>query len=277
MLNAFVYNIQRRFFVLINMKFFTPILILFLSSCGNAMITKLVPLSIDKTIGEQAEQTVGMQFGDIEVLDSLKYKKAYAKLNQIKTDILNSDKINYKYDFDWQLTIIKDDKTLNAFCLPGGKIYVFTGLIKYLDSEDALAGVIGHEIAHADCRHGTAQLLKNAGLGLVLQFIFGMDDGGLVNLGANLLSLQFSRADEEEADKKSVEYLYQTNYDPRGAAKFFEKMLLEKKDPKMYELLSTHPDSEKRVAEINAYWQALGSKKGKSYTKEYQQLKKMLP
>lgn len=247
------------------------------SACGNQTLTKIVPLSFDEMIGEQAVQTIGMQFNNAKPLSTDKYPEAYERLNLIKTKILNSGKVKHANDFNWELTIMQDDSMLNAFCLPGGKIYVFTGLIKYLDSEDALAGVIGHEIAHADYRHGTAQMVKNAGLSLILKFVFGIEDGGLIGLGANLLSLGFSRADESEADEQSVVYLSATDYDARGAAKFFEKMIKEEKNPAVLALLSTHPDSEQRVKDINKHWEKLGSKPGETFTKEYQALKAALP
>jgi predicted Zn-dependent protease len=247
------------------------------TACGNQTLTKLIPLSFDELVGDQAEQTIGYQFRNAKPLSVNEYPEAYKQLNHIKNKILNSGKVKHAKDFNWELTILHDDSMLNAFCLPGGKMYVFTGLIKYLDTEDALAGVIGHEIAHADCRHGTAQMVKNFGLSLVLKLIFGIEDGGLVGLGANLLSLGFSRSDESEADEKSVEYLSATDYDARGAAKFFEKMVKEQKNPAVLAFLSTHPDSEQRIKAINKHWEKLGSKPGKTYTKEYKKLKNVLP
>jgi len=70
----------------------------------------------------------------------------------------------HKDDFAWQVKIIDDPETLNAFATPGGYIYVYTGLIKFLDTEDQLAGVMGHEIAHADLRHSTRQMTSSYGV-----------------------------------------------------------------------------------------------------------------
>ena len=77
--------------------------------------------------------------------------------------------------------LIDDDKTLNAFCTPGGFIYVYTGLIKFLDSEDQLAGVMGHEIAHAALRHSTRQMTKVYGVQTLLQVATGRADPGGVH------------------------------------------------------------------------------------------------
>ena len=78
--------------------------------------------------------------------------------NPAWTPMMDDEHVADFSDFDWELKIIHDDETLNAFCAPGGYIYVYTGLIKFLAHEDNLAGVIGHEIAHADLRHSTQQL-----------------------------------------------------------------------------------------------------------------------
>jgi predicted Zn-dependent protease len=190
---------------------------------------------------------------------------------------LASGKVKHSKDFNWELKIIKDDSVLNAFCLPGGYIYVYTGLMKYLDSEDALAGVLGHEMAHADLRHGTTQMVKNMGLSLGLQLIFGGDASQLINIGANLISLSFSRGDEKEADMRSVEYLYETELDARGTGIFFDKLQKEGKDAGVIEFLSTHPNPENRVEEINRKWKELGGKKGKNNKEAYQKMLKSLP
>ncbi len=249
------------------------LIVLFLSSCGNSWI----PLSLDETFGSQSASQINDGISDMQVLDQSEYPKAYEYLNELKDKILASGKVEHAKDFKWELRIIEDDSVLNAFCLPGGYIYVYTGLMKYLDSEHALAGVLGHEMAHADLRHGTSQLVKNMGLSLALQLIFGGDASQLVNIGANLVSLSFSRDDEKEADMKSVEYLYQTELDARGTGVFFEKLKLDNKDPEIVEFLSTHPNPENRVEEINKKWKELGGKSGKINKSSYQEMLEDLP
>jgi predicted Zn-dependent protease len=246
-----------------------------LSSCGGKIID-YVPLDVDKTIGEQADnQFSNGQIGI--VLSQDEYPEAYEHLNKIKDKILASGKVKHKDDFPWEVRIIEDDSVLNAFCIPGGYIYVYTGIIKYLDSEDALAGVLAHEIAHADLRHGTSQMLKNMGIGFLLQSILGIDNSSLLNLGVNLIGLSFSRADESDADMNSVIYLYPTDYDAKGAKIFFEKIQKDDKNPGIPEFISTHPNPENRVEKIIAKWKELGSKKGKKFTEEYKDFKNSLP
>jgi predicted Zn-dependent protease len=247
--------------------------LLFLSACGNSWI----PISVDETLGSQSAAQINGGSMAIEILDETEYPESYEYLNRLKDKILASGKVAHAKDFNWELKIIKDDSVLNAFCLPGGYIYVYTGLMKYLDSEDALAGVLGHEMAHADLRHGSTQMIKNMGLSLGLQLIFGGDASQLVNIGANLVSLSFSRSDEKEADMRSVEYLYETELDARGTGIFFDKLQKEGKDEGMAEFLSTHPNPENRVEEINRKWKELGGKKGKNNKEAYQKMLKTLP
>ncbi len=261
------------------MKLFKLLIYLSLScllfSCNGGLF-KYIPLSVDQNLGLMNKEYIDANPFMFKLLDESKHPKIYENLNKIRDKILASGKLEHKEDFQWELKVIDDDSTLNAFCLPGGYIYVYTGLIKFLESEDALAGVLGHEMAHADLRHGTNQMIKNSGLSFVIQIIFGVDNSALVNIGANLLSLSFSRSDESEADMKSVEYLYATDYDARGGSKFFEKLQTDREDPGVVEFISTHPNPENRVQSITDKWQLLGGKKGETYEEEYQALKKEL-
>jgi len=249
----------------------TIILIVF-SSCGNSWI----PLSLDDTLGSNSADQINNGMAGMKVLDEADYPEAYNYLNELKLKILTSGNVKHGEDFKWELKIIEDDSVLNAFCLPGGYIYVYTGLMKYLDTEHALAGVIGHEMAHADLRHGTTQLVKNMGLSLALQLIFGGDASQLINLGANLIALSFSRSDEKDADMKSVEYLYNTELDARGTGVFFEKIQKDGKNPEIAEFLSTHPSPDNRVEEINNKWKSLGGKIGLENKEKYKKMLKTL-
>ena len=91
----------------------------------------------------------------------------------IESDSVNVvvGKVDFKDEFDWRLRIIHDDSTLNAFCTPGGYIYIYTGILKFLDSEDEFAGVLAHEIGHADMRHSTRQMTKLFGVQLLLDVL----------------------------------------------------------------------------------------------------------
>ncbi|MGB1248593.1 MAG: M48 family metalloprotease, partial [Chitinophagales bacterium] len=177
------------------------------------------------------------------------YASSYGYLNAMKDEILNSGEVKYKDEFVWELHIIHDDETLNAFATPGGYIYVYTGLIHYLDDASSLAGVMGHEIGHADRRHSSKQMQKNYGLQTLLQVALGNDPGALATIAANLLTLKFSRSDETDADNASVDYLCNTDFETDGAANFFIK-IEQSGGSGTPQFLSTHPDPGNRVENI---------------------------
>src|SRR5690606_28512176 len=136
-----------------------------------------------------------------------------------------------------------------------GYIYFYTGLIKYLDKEDDLMGVMGHEMAHADRRHSVKQLQRQYGISILLSIILGDSPSQLseilAGLAGNIGILKFSRDAETEADMYSVEYLAETAYRCDGAKTFFEK-LSAAGTPTPPVFLSTHPDPEDRIDQISA-------------------------
>ncbi|MGB0166863.1 MAG: M48 family metalloprotease, partial [Luteibaculum sp.] len=200
----------------------------------------------DITFGKQMDSTILASPGEYPVLSRTTYSDAYDYLENMRDKLLQSQAVTYRDRFEWKITIIRDDNTLNAFCTPGGYIYVYTGLIKYLDSEYELAGVVGHEIAHADRRHSTNQLTKQYGISTLLSIVLGNNPGLLAEISANLLALKFSRDDESEADEYSVRYMCPTDYQADGAAEFFAKLIAEEQTGGTPEFLSTHPSPQNR-------------------------------
>jgi predicted Zn-dependent protease len=128
---------------------------------------------------------------------------------------------------------------------------VYTGLIDYLDNESDLAGVLGHEIAHADQRHSVNQMIKQYGVQFLLDVAVGENSAGLKQVAGGLAGLSFSRSDESEADEYSVRYLCTTGYKGNGAAEFFRKLEAEGQGGSTPEFLSTHPSPDKRVESID--------------------------
>ena len=222
---------------------------LFFSGCKKDEGINIFSIQDDKDLGLQVSQQIAADPGTYPVLSPTQYASAYTYLNNMRDVILNSGQVTYKTEFPWQLYIIKDDATLNAFCTPGGYIYVYTGLIKYLDNASSLAGVMGHEMAHADKRHSTEAMTKQYGISTLLSVVLGNDPGLLVQVSESLVNLKFSRDNESEADKYSVIYLCPTKYKSDGAASFFQKLeAMGSSNPP--EFLSTHPSPDNRVQAI---------------------------
>jgi predicted Zn-dependent protease len=230
----------------------------------------------DITLGRKVAQQIESDPKQFPMLPEQGNVEVYNYVRGITQRILNSGQVPYRNQFAWQVKIIKDDKTLNAFCTPGGYIYVYTGLIKFLDSEDQLAGVLGHEIAHAAMRHSTRQMTKIYGLDAVRYVITGKAQAGVLEqIALGLVSLKFGRTHEQEADDSSVRYLCPTNYNASGAAGFFIK-LQDKGGSNPPQFLSTHPDPGNRVVAIKGRAQVLKCQGGSTNESEYSRIKHLL-
>jgi len=167
-------------------------------------------------------------------------------------------------DYQWEFNLIEDDKTVNAWVMPGGKAAVYTGILPYTQNETGLAVVLGHEVAHALADHGNERmseaLVANMG-GMALsvalstqaqqtQQLFMMVYGVGANLG---FLLPYSRLHESEADRIGLTLMARAGYDPREAIPFWERMGRQEEKSRPPEFLSTHPASETRIADIKKY------------------------
>jgi hypothetical protein len=249
----------------------------FSDPCGGkapgGAIDLLISTEDDIKMGLASVHQIDSLKSEYNVIDSASNAAAYAHIYRIRNTILAGGLIYYDDVFPWKVRLIKNDSVLNAFCTPGGFIYVYTGLIKYLDNETQLAGVMGHEMGHADRRHGAKQLIQIYGASALLSILTGGNPNQLQQIGVQLLLLKNSRSDETEADSYSVRYLYPTEYDPRGAKYFFEKIGSQGTP----EFLSTHPNPENRVTNIEEVWKCLGSRTGGTFDSRYAQFKASLP
>jgi len=232
----------------------------------------------DINLGKQVSEEINNNRAQYPLLPEQGNEEVYRYVRGLKDKILRTGKVNYQNEFAWEVQIIDDDETLNAFCTPGGYIYVYTGLIKYLDSEDQLAGVMGHEIAHAALRHSTRQMTKLYGVQILLAVALGRADPGMIEqIALGLASLKFSRSHETEADNNSVAYLCPTSYNAAGAAGFFEKLQSGSSGgSRPPQFLSTHPDPGNRVANINTQAQQMSCSGRGTNASEYNRIKQSL-
>jgi predicted Zn-dependent protease len=252
---------------------FILILVLIISLFGTSCKKKLNIFSIsdDMQFGAQFDQEI-LSNPDFIILNETQYRDAYDMINRFMTTLLATGKVEYADKFNWKVRIIKDDATVNAFAVPGGYLYFYTGLIKTLDNEAQFAGVMAHEMAHVARRHSTAQLTKAYGIDLLLSMLLGKNSNQWVQIASEmasgLVSLKFSRNDEFEADKYAVNYTYVTDWDARGVADFFRKMDSHTPTPVF---LSTHPSDKDRIAAVEKEWNTLGGKQGEYFEERYRQ------
>jgi predicted Zn-dependent protease len=164
--------------------------------------------------------------------------------------------------FAWEFNLIEDNETVNAWCMPGGKVAFYTAILPICKDEAGVAVVMGHEVAHAIANHGRERMST----GLVQQF--GLSTLGAamgqnptltqqifaqaVGYGSQLGMLSFSRKHESEADKIGLIFMAMAGYDPQEAPKFWERMSASSAGQKPPEWLSTHPSDETRIRDLNA-------------------------
>jgi Zn-dependent protease with chaperone function len=190
--------------------------------------------------------------------------KVDAYLTQLGTRLVSklpTGGVQYPFEFH-----CVNDKAINAFALPGGYVFINRGAIEASDTEAQLAGVMAHEISHVALRHGTNQATKaQAAQGFlgIASGIFGDTTGGalLTQLGAFAAGgvlLRYSRTAESQADVMGTQVLYDSGYDPRGMAQFFEKLEAETKGKNPPEFFSDHPNPEHRVERVDEEIEKLG-------------------
>ena len=243
-----------------------------INSCGNAPITdrkqlKLVP---EHKLNAQAAQ----------IYESVKKKEKLsnntAQLNEIK-NIGNKmeDSIAKYFDkkninnptlgFDWEYILIDNDKVKNAWCMPGGKIAVYTGILKVTKNKDGLAAVMGHEIAHAVAKHSVERASRSVLLRTSTSVIDILSGGALSKVnqatGMNSVGLlaqigimnPFNRKQESEADYLGMIFSSLSGYDIRETVKIWERMKKENKGKEPPVFMSTHPSSTNRIKQINEW------------------------
>lgn len=170
--------------------------------------------------------------------------------------------------FDWEFNLV-EDKTINAWCMPGGKVVFYTGILPLCKDETGVAVVMGHEIAHAIANHGNERMSQGlavqlGGLGLAVALHDKPSETQALFMGAYGIGtsvgaiLPFSRLHESEADHMGLIFMAMAGYDPRKAPEFWERMSAAG-GGKVPELLSTHPSDETRIRKLNEHMnEALG-------------------
>jgi predicted Zn-dependent protease len=182
-----------------------------------------------------------------------------AAVEKFMTENGMSDRIA---NFQWEFNLV-DDETPNAWCMPGGKVVFYTGILPYTQTETGLAVVMGHEIAHAIARHGNERMSQQMGIqALSTGLAFALNDkpaetqqiwNTAFGVGSNVLVvLPFSRSHESEADKMGLIFMAMAGYNPQEAVEFWTRMS-ESGGEKQPEFLSTHPADETRVKDLQEF------------------------
>ncbi len=165
--------------------------------------------------------------------------------------------------FNWEFNLIQDDKTVNAWCMPGGKVAFYTAILPICKDEAGVAVVMGHEVAHAIANHGAERMSQGmlAEFGLsTIGVAMGQDPTATqqifmqaVGMGTNVGMLKFSRSHESEADHMGLIFMAMAGYDPNTAPKFWERMASVGGGEAPPEFLSTHPSHETRIKDLEGW------------------------
>ncbi|GAB4237639.1 MAG: M48 family metallopeptidase [Ekhidna sp.] len=172
---------------------------------------------------------------------------------------------NYLSDYQWEFNLIEDDKMVNAWCMPGGKVAFYTGIMPICKDETGVAVVMGHEIAHAIANHGRERISQQyaAQFGLTAVSVALTGGGGGPTIPAEMIMqgagaatslgiLAFSRKHESEADKLGLYFMAMAGYNPQEAPTFWERMSANSGGEAPPEFISTHPSHETRISDLKA-------------------------
>lgn len=233
----------------------------FLSSCAS----KPEEAGISEAeINTEAEKA----YAEIKAKSKISKNKEWtAMVQRVANRIAKASGENYNWEY-----VLIESKDVNAWCMPGGKIAVYTGIMPVLKTEGALAAVLGHEVAHATLRHGMAgyaRAKKNNYLGLLVggatllggQLLCKTEEckkwaaigGAAAGFAITFMDRKFSRGDETSADQAGQIYMARAGYDPSEAIKLWERMNASKNGAEAPEFISTHPSDQNRKNSLNQW------------------------
>ena len=251
------------------MKSLLSLIILFLSACTSVSITERKQLIIlgDDVIYPQA----------FKAYDEFKKKNKlinsgddFNKIQEVTENIKRAIKVFYESrrrpdptaNFKWEVILVDNKEIKNAWCMPGGKMAVYTGILDVANNENALAALMGHEIAHAVARHGSERasqgVLLDIGTMALEKLVLGQSLSGdsrrLYEYFANFgVMLPFSRSHETEADYLGLVFMHIAGYEMEEAARMWERMNKKSSNSQPPEFLSTHPSNKTRIENIKRW------------------------
>ncbi|SJN39689.1 Zn-dependent protease with chaperone function PA4632 [Sphingobacterium sp. JB170] len=238
-----------------------------LASCSTVPLSGRKQLSLvsDDQIQEQAASAYKefLNASDTKVItgtsQATKVKQVGAKIATAVNSYLAAEGLADQYNFNWEFNLIESGE-VNAWCMPGGKVAVFTGILPFTANDAGLATVMGHEIAHAIARHSMEQMSNQYALQVGAQVIGVASAGkssvmqGLLNnaygIGGQLALLKYSRGNESEADQLGLIFMAMAGYNPESAVSFWQRMASAKAESSTPEFLSTHPSDVRRINDI---------------------------
>lgn len=235
-----------------------------ISACATVqkVLDKAIPIDTPQEIelGKQFSQAIEKEYNILQDQEITEY------VNKVGQRVVRA---SARQDLPYHFKVV-NSKEINAFALPGGFVYINAGALKAMDNESQLAGVLAHEVGHIVARHGVKRIQASIGTSRLFEIIFQGKTGNkrdviakqAVSLAMNLVMLGHGRQAEFEADELSVNFTYQSGYNPGGMIEFFEKLkATEKREPsKLKHLLASHPPTSERIERVKAKIEGLAQK-----------------
>ncbi|NLM37617.1 MAG: M48 family metallopeptidase [Firmicutes bacterium] len=207
-------------------------------------------LNLEKQIGRSSYESICTQMKVVDLPEA-----EMERLNDIFNRLVKA--CSRRKELQFKLTVVEED-SVNAFALPAGYIFVHTGLLSYVQSDGELAGVLAHEIAHVDRKHGMSALKRQLGMALLLQILLKDASEQITKIGniaVNLTQLGYGREAEYEADRYGVYFMERAGYSRTEFLSFWNRLVEESgggENPAILQLFSTHPPTSERIKRIKA-------------------------
>jgi predicted Zn-dependent protease len=238
------------------------LLALAVAGCASSGVNRgqlnLISLEEEWRLGQQLERDLARQLRLVNDSAALAYVNEVGQRLVRQTEMAN---------LPWRFHLVADPE-VNAFNIPGGHVYVNTGLIAEADDASEFAGVLAHEISHGVSRHGTEQLSRAYGISILGGILLGENPAAYQQILAQIVAqgslARFSRAAESEADRLGIHTMHDASYDPRGLVEVFQQLLStrQRRPSSVEQFFSTHPLTEERLAEARREIEGLPQRSG---------------
>ncbi len=270
-----------------------------MDACRSSICVVAVLLSFGLAGCSAVRQTLGMSLVPVET--EIKLGRELAAQIESQQRLLPDDAIQQyvidialpllrasrvdRSDLRYRIAVLDDPKQVNAFALPGGFIYLYSGLLLFAHNEAEVAGVLAHEIGHVVGRHSANRLATQMGMGALLSLALGQAQDELAEAAAQMAGADtlaaFSREDEREADRYGVAYTVAAGYDPRGLVTFFTRLMQTEGESSSsrtsYEsLMSSHPATSERIRDVERLIANTGVTSGRTEQERFDDIRSRL-